>query len=344
MLSAPHSSAAMRMLAALVLTSALFLAPQAAFAEKTLGVSSGSFKYEVDAGNQAAGEIVVSNDGDEPITILVYAADQAIDDAGAVSFLVPNRADIATMNQPSAWLRINMPADSKSFANVPYLEMEPGERVPVQFEVNVPSGVAPGDHNVMVFFEMAELPTDANAGAQMRVSGRIGSRVTLRVNGQIVERAEVRPFTVPSVVFGPIIPFELRVMNEGNVDQRMTVKALLLDGSENTVSDAMPIEAQTVFAGRNLETSGTVVASRFGFGPHTVRVEAQRVDDNGAVLNAGNDTIVVSRTAWVLPLWLLLTAGVVLLLIVGVVARSATRRRTVAPAVIGGPDVTDGEQ
>jgi len=327
-----HFNAANRVLAACIVAGALLIAPQAAFAEKTLGVSSGSFRYDVDAGNKASGEIIVSNDGDEPITVLVYAADQIVDDAGNLSFSVPDRGSISTMNQPSAWIRIDMPADSMSFANIPYLELDPAERIPVAFEVNVPGNVPPGDHNVMVFFEMAELPTDASETTQMKVSGRIGSRITLRVNGSIVEKSEVRPFTVPSLVFGPVIPFELTVMNEGNVDQRRTVKAMLLDGSENTVSTAVPIEAQTVFAGRNLETSGTVTAARYGFGPHTVRVEALKVDETGAVLDAGKDTIVSTRTTWVLPLWLLVGLGVVVLLILGVAARSAGKRRKAAAA------------
>lgn len=334
------SSAAKQALAALVVASALMIAPHAAFAEKTLGVSSGAFRYEVDSGSKVGGEIIVSNDGDEPITVLVYAADQVVDETGALSFTVPNRADISTMNQPSAWIRLDMPTDSKSFANVPYLEMEPGERVPVQFEVSVPGGVASGDHNVMVFFEMAELPTEENQLAQMRVSGRIGSRVTLRVSGDIVERLEVRPFTVPSVVFGPAVPFEFRVMNAGNVDERVTSTALLLDGSDNTVATQVAIDNQTVFAGRNLDASGTVSAARLGFGPHTVRVETQKVDESGAVLDAGKDTIVETRTTWVLPVWLLVAVAVLVLLVVGLIAGSVAsrRRKTAAAAPAAAPE------
>lgn len=297
-----------------------------AFAEKTVGVSSGSFKFDVDAGTSAAGEIIVTNDGDEPITVLVYAADQLVAQDGSLSFSVPDRGDIASMSLPSAWIRIDMPQDSKSFANIPYLELDPGQRVPVAFEVNVPSGIAPGDHNVMVFFEMAELPDDNSDTTQMLVSGRIGSRITLRVNGTVVDRVEVRPVTVPSVVFGPQVPFSLTVRNEGNVDQRMTVKTMLLDRNDQVVSEVAGIEAQTIFAASNLDASGTVSAARTGFGPHTVRVEAARVDDNGAVLDAGKDTVVVTRSVWVLPVWLLVTAGVLVLVLIGALAAMLRRR------------------
>lgn len=336
---------ARRVLVAGVVACAIMAVPARAFAEKTLGVSSGSFQYEVDAGGTVSGEIIVSNDGDEPITVLVYAADQQVDEAGAVSFTVPTRADVSSMTQPSAWIRLDMPQDAKSFANVPYLEMDPGERVPVEFEVNVPSGVAPGDHNVMVFFEMAELPTDTSQNTTMRVSGRIGSRVTLRVNGELVERLEIRPFTVPSIVFGPTIPFSFRVMNEGNTDQRLTVRTLLLDGNDASVDETTPISAKTVFAQSNLDASGTVTAERMGFGPHTVRVEAQQVDENGAVLDSGKDVIVVTRTTWVLPVWLLAVAGVLVLVVIGLIARSVVSRRrragAAAPPVEAGPPAVD---
>lgn len=330
--------AARILMAALVCMSVFAGSTLPAFAEKTVGVSSGTFKFDVDAGSGASGEIIVTNDGDEPITVLVYAADQLVAEDGSLSFSVPNRGDIATMALPSAWIRINMPKDSKSFANIPYLELDPGERVPVAFDVSVPSGIAPGDHNVMVFFEMAELPKDNSETTQMLVSGRIGSRVTLRVNGQVVDRVEVRPFVVPSIVFGPQVPFSLTVRNAGNVDRRITVKTMLLDRSDQVVSEVAGIEAQTVFAASNLDASGTVAASRMGFGPHTVRVEAMRVDDNGALLDAGKDTVVVTRPVWVLPIWLLVAAGVIVLLIIGALAATLRRRTRAATAPVQSVD------
>ncbi len=341
-----RTRAARVLMAALLCVSVLFGSALPAMAEKTLGVSSGSFKYEIDAGRSASGEIIVTNDGDEPITVLVYAADQLVGEDGSLAFTVPTRGDIASMSQPSAWIRIDMPKDSKSFANIPYLELDPGERVPVAFEVNVPSGIAPGDHNVMVFFEMAELPTDSNDTTQMLVSGRIGSRITLRVNGTVVDRVEVRPFTVPSVVFGPEVPFTLTVRNEGNVDQRMTVKTMLMDRNDQVISEVAGIEAQTVFAASNLDASGTVSAARTGFGPHTVRVEAMRVDEGGAVLDAGKDNIVLTRSVWVLPVWLLVTAGVIVLVLIGVLAaalrKGSARKRASAAAQVMPVEPGDG--
>ena len=42
--------------------------------------------FELDPGEQGDGEVVVINDGDEPIKVLVYTADQDIDEAGNITY------------------------------------------------------------------------------------------------------------------------------------------------------------------------------------------------------------------------------------------------------------------
>ena len=59
---------------------AMLVAPSAALATKTLGLSAGIFKYNVTAGSVKSGEVVVMNSGNEPLHVMVYSSDQQVDD------------------------------------------------------------------------------------------------------------------------------------------------------------------------------------------------------------------------------------------------------------------------
>jgi hypothetical protein len=208
---------------------------------------------------------------------------------------------------------------------VPYLELEPGDRVPVHFTVEVPSSVAPGDHNVLVFFESFELPT-GGADAMTQVSGRIGSRVTLRVKGTIVEKLEVRPFNVPSFVIGSEVPYQFVVRNVGNVDQRIGARVMLLDRGDNALVQSLAINGGTVFAGSNRESSGTLIAQKMPLGQFKVRLDVSQVDENGKAVNAGADTITEERSVWLVPMWLIITlVALGIIIIVSIIWAIAAR-------------------
>jgi hypothetical protein len=316
--------------AAVVLLGALLVAPGSAFATRTLGLSAGTFRFDLSAGQLANGQVVVMNDGDEPLKVMVYASDQKVDAKGNVTYETPTRADLTSLSLPSSWTTIKMPANSKSLGNIPYLELKPKQRIPVKFSINVPTNVPPGDHNVVIFFESFEPPTPGQ-GAQSNVSGRLGARVTMRVAGTLVHKLEVRPFNVPAYVIGGVVPFDFLLRNVGNTDQRVGARMLLLDANDNEVARKTVIDGVTSFAGTNIESSGTLVAEKMPLGPFKMRLDLSPVDDAGKAINSGADTISETRTVWLVPYWLLVTLGIlIVLLFVGIVwwvASAATRRR-----------------
>jgi len=322
--------------AAALLFAALLLVPSSAFATRTLGLSAGTFRFDLAAGQQGDGQVIVMNDGSEPLKVMVYASDQSVDAKGGVTYQTPTRADLSSLALPSSWTTIKMPENSKSLGNIPYLELAPGQRVPVNFSITVPPNVAPGDHNVIIFFESFE-PPKTGQGAQSNVAGRLGARVTLRVAGEFVRKLEVRPFTVPAYVIGGEVPFDFLVRNTGNVDQRIGARVLLLDRNDNEVQRRTAIDGTTNFAGTNLESSGTIIADKMPFGQFKVRLDVSPVDDTGKATNSGADTISESRTVWLIPFWLIAVVGVVLVLVLlrivwVVAARSARRRQKIADA------------
>lgn len=321
----------LRSLAAAVALVALFAVPVSAHATRTLGLSTGTFKFEVPKSGELKGQVVVSNDGDESLKVMVYSSDQVIDDKGKISYVAPTRADLASLGNPSTWVRVTMPANSKSIGNIPYLELKPGEKVPVKFLLSVPPATTPGDHNVLLFFESFDMPSPGQT-VQSTVSGRLGARITLRVPGDLFKKLEVRPFNVPAMVIGSTVPYNFTIRNEGNLDLRVAARVLFLDRNGNELVSQTPIDGRISFAGSNTEATGTVLAQGVAIGPRKVRIDVTEVDDNGKAVASGKETITQERAVWLVPLWLLIAIGAIVVLgivrlIWMVAARSTGRKR-----------------
>jgi hypothetical protein len=314
---------------AAILLAALVVAPGSAFATRTLGLSAGTFRFDLAAGQQASGQVVVTNDGTEPLKVMVYAADQTVDARGGITYATPTRADLQSLTLPSSWTTIKMPANSKALGNIPYLELNPKQRVPVRFSITVPPNVPPGDHNLIVFFESFE-PPKPGQGAQSSISGRLGARVTLRVAGDLVRKLEIRPYSVPQYVIGGVVSFDFLLRNVGNIDQRIGARVLLLDRNDNEIQRKTVIDGITSFAQTNIETSGTLLADKMPVGEFKVRLDVSPVGDDGKATNGGADTLTETRTVWLIPYWLLVLIGVIVLAVVvrvvwTIAARSARR-------------------
>jgi hypothetical protein len=328
---APHTARVKALAVVAFAMAALIAFPGSAFATRTLGLSAGTFKFDVAAGDQVSGQVIVMNDGTEPLKVMVYASDQSVDAKGGVTYVAPTRADLASLNQPSAWTTIKMPANSKSLGNIPYMELAPGKRIPVRFSFLVPPNVPPGDHNVLIFFESFE-PPKTGQNSQSVISGRLGARVTLRVKGTLLNKIEVRPFVVPAWVIGDTIPYDFTVRNVGNTDQRVGARVLLLDRVDNEATRQTAIDGLVVFAGTNLESTGTVSAgNKNAVGPYKLRLDVSPVDDAGKATNAGGDTITEEHTVWLIPIWLIVAVIVVVVLLIALiiwaVVRSSGRRK-----------------
>jgi hypothetical protein len=327
----PHKARVNALAVVALAMAALIAFPGWAFASRTLGLSAGTFKFEVAAGDQVSGQVIVMNDGTEALKVMVYASDQTVDPKGGVTYTAPTRADLASLNQPSAWTTIKMPANSKSLGNIPYMELAPGKRIPVRFSFLVPPNVPPGDHNVLIFFESFE-PPKPGENSQSVISGRLGARVTLRVKGTLLNKLEVRPFVVPAWVIGDPVPYDFTVRNIGNTDQRVGARMLFLDRVDNEVTRQTAIDGIVVFAGTNLESTGTVSAgNKYAVGPYKLRLDVSPVDDAGKATNAGGDTITEEHTVWLIPMWLIITVIVVVVLVIALIiwaiVRSAGKRK-----------------
>ena len=337
-MGAPEArTTALRRAAALIVALALAIPlaiPAPAMASKTLGLSNASFDFNVAPGQTGAGDMFVYNDGSEPIKVMVYAADQVTDAKGKVTYVVPTRDLKGVGKSPASWIRITLPESTKAIGNTPYLEMEPGQRVPVKFDFGVPQGVAPGDHQLLIFFEMFSFPGEVQGSGSM-VSGRLGARIRLRVQGEVQQSLLVRPFAIRGFVIGDKAPYSLVLRNDGNVDVPLSGTVTFLDGSDAEVLESTVVTETTVYAQTMSEHAGVLDVSRAGIGRFTaqLRIDYKKESADGRKVD---DSIVVDRTVWVIPLWVAVLAvagvGLALLGLFWRAAATAARRKAAAKA------------
>jgi hypothetical protein len=168
-----------------------------------------AFNYKLDPGAELTDYVGVSNYSDQPVTVDLYASDAFTTAAGGFDLLPADRqpTDVGTwvVFNPE-YRRLQLPARS---------------RVDVPFTLTVPRNATPGDHAGGIVTSVAEAGTDS-AGNRVRVDRRVGSRIYLRVTGDLapaftVERLDARYTGTPSPVAGGTVTATYRVRNTGNV-------------------------------------------------------------------------------------------------------------------------------
>lgn len=300
------------------------MAPAPASAARTIGLSNASFDLSLAAGQSGKGELFVLNDGDEPLTVMVYAAGQVVDAKGNITYVVPNRDNKGTQTSAASWVQFQLPAQTKAINNTPYLELKPGDRIKLSFVVNVPSQSPPGDHQALLFFEMFDLKQTLE-GTGSTIGGRIGARLRIRVKGDLVERVDIKPFRADGLVIGDTLKYTFVVRNDGNIDELMNVAATILDGSENEKLRSDVVTDTTVYAGTSLEREGTLSVKGL-VGKYTLRLTGEYPREGGS--KTLTDQVVKDRTVWVVPLWL----AIAIVVIVGLLLIYASWRQAVRAA------------
>ncbi|MDZ4180003.1 MAG: hypothetical protein U1E29_12355, partial [Coriobacteriia bacterium] len=339
--------AASRLLVAAAVCLSGLAVPSSAFAERTIALSSGTFSPSLAPGQSAADRVMVANNGDEPLLALVYTADVFADEQGQQSYERPSADPANFLSSSASWVRVKVPDSTKIVANTPYLELDPGDELPVDFEVVVPPGAGPGDYNAVIFFEMFDFAA-GSTGAVSKIQGRIGAKIDLRVVGDIVDRLEVGPFIASRFALANKTTFSTMVRNQGNIDKRFSAR-LELVGEGNEIVWSRELDSDVnLYAANDRAYNGVVEFDGVGFGSYTFRtvVDYQKEigGETGALEQAQE---IVDRSIWVVPLWVaILLVIVVALPILYAVYRFSTRgpRAPRSPAPSGRtPDPGPGE-
>ncbi|MFF4446890.1 WxL protein peptidoglycan domain-containing protein [Streptomyces sp. NPDC001502] len=134
------------------------------------------FSYGVTGGAGLRDQIAVWNYGDEPLTVAVYASDAVNTVDGGFDLLPAGQAP----KDAGSWIKLE-----KDTVTVP-----PKANVIVPFTLAVPRDATPGDHTAGIVATLAGGGQDAQ-GNKVRLDQRVGTRVYLRLAGELTPRLAV---------------------------------------------------------------------------------------------------------------------------------------------------------
>ncbi|MFJ2300350.1 WxL protein peptidoglycan domain-containing protein [Oerskovia paurometabola] len=205
--------------------------------------SAPTFDLALDPGATITDELVVTNRGDVPLDLAVYAADAFTSPTGALDVLPAG----ATSVDLGAWIT----------ADVPRVAVGPGERVTVPFTLSVPANATPGDHTAAI---VTSLVTGAGEGG-VAVDRRLGTRVLVRVAGDLAPSATVTAVHADYAgSWNPVgtgdVQVSFTVTNTGNVRLAGPLSATVAGGVGSVV---VPLgDLPELLPGDALTLTGTV--------------------------------------------------------------------------------------
>jgi archaellum component FlaG (FlaF/FlaG flagellin family) len=281
------------------------------------GTGRGNFSYDAAPGTVIRDAMRVVNTGTVALALAVYAADAFTTPAGQIDVLV----DGTPSTGAGTWVSVEPTA----------LDLAPGESADVGFTVTVPADARPGDHAAGLVTSL----TSEDAATALSVDRRLGTRITVRVAGELVPSASVAEVTAayaPS--WNPFAPGTLTVSyaleNSGNT--RVTaVESVAVAGPAGLFAAAAPsTQLAEVIPGSVVEVSRDVPALSLGWLEGTITVLPE-----GVGLGAGSaPAVTVSFSAPAVPwsLYALLLAAIAVVLAVVFAVRRHARRAAAATA------------
>ncbi|MFF4432029.1 WxL protein peptidoglycan domain-containing protein [Streptomyces sp. NPDC001513] len=214
------------------------------------------FSYGVTGGAGLRDQIAVWNYGDEPLTVAVYASDAVNTADGGFDLLPAGQAP----KDAGSWIKLE-----KDSVTVP-----PKANVIVPFTLAVPKDATPGDHTAGIVATLAGGGQDAQ-GNKVRLDQRVGTRVYLRLAGELTPRLAVED--VQASYAGTLSPFgtgsatvTYTLRNTGNVRlgarQAVRINGMLggsvTAGGLKDLGDLLPGSSLTITA----KADGVVPALR----------------------------------------------------------------------------------
>ncbi|GAA1949241.1 WxL protein peptidoglycan domain-containing protein [Catenulispora subtropica] len=168
-----------------------------------------AFSYNANAGASVRDTVVVSNFGDQPLTLHVYANDAINTSDGGFDL----RPGAEGPKDAGGWVKFD---DTKAFQVVP-----PKSKLELPFTLSVPANATPGDHAAGIVASLTMPSTDAK-GQRVTVEQRVGSRIYLRVAGDLKAQLSVtHPVATYHGTWNPIgsgsADITYLITNTGNV-------------------------------------------------------------------------------------------------------------------------------
>lgn len=212
------------------------------------------FKRTVARGTAFSDDVVVSNGGSTPVTLLVYPVDGL---TGQTSGSVYANRD-APRRKAGAWVRVGAAR----------ITVQPGTETTVAFTARVPAGASPGDHLAGIAFEDAAVSTSPGR-FQVRQVVREVVGVLIRVPGPAQPRLQLGRLalrTLPGTRLGSVV---VGIGNKGGLLCKPSLSvALTTRGLHETVSRQL----DTILPG---DTIAYPLILRHGLKPATYALHAR---------------------------------------------------------------------
>ncbi|WP_282948681.1 DUF916 domain-containing protein [Cellulomonas endometrii] len=291
-------------------------------ADTVHGAERPNFAYSLAPGGTLSDALVVTNRGDAPLALDVYAADGFLTADGTLDVLEAGEESTAL----GSWVQVATPE----------VVVAPGESLEVPFTVTVPEGVQPGDYAAGV---VSSLLVENAAGVS--VDRRLGSRMHVRVGGDLAPALTVSDVRVDwSAGSNPVTPgtaaVTFTVTNTGNARiapaEQVQVSGLMGLGRAR----AAAVEVPELIPGASVERTVTVdgvwplvrTTARVALGGEVVALPAAAGTTTAAAEPAPAVPGVVATAAdWAVP-WPALALVALLVLLVVWRVRARRRRRT----------------
>lgn len=204
-----------------------------------------SWDFALEPGESVEDYALITNFGEEALTFDVYSHDAVNTPDGAFT-LQPADAESVEVG---AWIGLDE-----------QVTVEPGDSSVVPFTIAVPEDAVPGDHAGGIVASITSEATD-DEGQQVLVDNRVGSRIYLRVAGEldpvlaveVVDAEYVRSSWLPFTSGEVTVTYLVR--NAGNVrlagEQEATVHGLFGMGEQTVTLD----ELREVLPGQAITSS-----------------------------------------------------------------------------------------
>ena len=200
---------------------------------------SSYFNHTLAPGDLTLDEALVVNNGDEPVTLKLYAADATTAINGGTSFA----SEGETKNGVAHWLTL-------PFSE---LSLEPGEKKAVPFLITVPSDASPGQHTAGLVLEAvtgsaASTRGSTDMGFTVNVIRRAGVAVLIDVPGPHAAGLQITGACLRHQDKERGATFEVAVRNTGNVFVRGQGSLVIADRLGTRLA-SIPVNMDTVLAG-----------------------------------------------------------------------------------------------
>lgn len=163
---------------------------------------SPSVEIKLQPGKSVSGKVPLINQGSTPLTFTLKVQDITVDNNKGIPKIVTS-PQTQTISQ---WIELSQSE----------VTLQPGERTEVGYYIELPPNILPGGYYASILYESGDTTTKANT----QVKTQLGTLLYVTVDGDFLEDAFLKSFTLPSFQeYGPVHP-SFEIQNAGTIHIR----------------------------------------------------------------------------------------------------------------------------